>query len=769
MVAVRGSTTEVASKPNEIDVALHQFAANLVDSPVGISREQNCCRGMQQMLLQHVEHAIRGLARAGRPYNEIEVLSLKSMQNEVVKRRRCRTLTIVAHKLQRRVHDGFALSEHHLPTLLWSAEKSMQGAIEGRVGRLHEIVLHGPPHTLVVIAFKHLGVLRVTKAQEELVSPYVGDRTAEDERGGGIGFIAMPVRIKHHDVAHTKVGHVGIVAAVKPEHNVFLFVTRLHVLHLEPFIDVARQALVSHRRVPDRGKTRIFLRPATHLREHVLGSHEAHEAQIVSTFHGVCLPNGCKQRLDGRLVVTLPQRGVTGRENAVGGERGEHIHAVLRIPPFAPRYLVAHAHSLKQQLGSGTELHQPRRIFGIEQIRCHSAIFSLAISIMEHGAVEQQLHIVFLLLSHIGVGRPVSRLAALLLHHRVERHMNEVHTSLKAKRLTEERGFKYQFARLHRPLFLLVLQRVGHDVANVGALALRLTVEVGIKLIRATGKGQGVSAEEMFQAVSISGVGIIDRLVEQLTGIVAKQDGLACRSGLELVHQAQTCRAAILLKTGCHSRYVYQVVGVEHKQLAIQTSLFLARLHDVELRPLIKKSREVTPVAHAVFVLLHIDHLHILARVASRGKDGGVVPPFNGAAQHGKRLALSIFQATAPGVERLALIMAFQLLRHGGAAIDHAHKLAHRLQVARKGCFELSVAGGLNVPQAVARVVDGLHKGVVLRVFAYAALANEILYFRIQPRKAHLHALKSLVHSQAQHAPEHSIAFAHLHASVDSC
>ena len=240
MVAVRGSTTEVASKPNEIDVALHQFAANLVDSPVGISREQNCCRGMQQMLLQHVEHAIRGLARAGRPYNEIEVLSLKSMQNEVVKRRRCRALTIVAHKLQRRVHDGFALSEHHLPTLLGSAEKSMQGAIEGRVGRLHEIVLHSPPHALVVIAFKHFGVLRVTKAQEELVCPYVGDRAAEDERGGGIGFISMPVRIKHHDVAHTKVGHVGIVAAVEPEHNVFLFVARLHVLHHEPFINVAR-------------------------------------------------------------------------------------------------------------------------------------------------------------------------------------------------------------------------------------------------------------------------------------------------------------------------------------------------------------------------------------------------------------------------------------------------------------------------------------------------------------------------------------------------
>ena len=36
----------------------------------------------------------------------------------------------------------------------------------------------------------------------------------------------------------------------------------------------------------------------------MLGSHEAHEAQIVSAFHSIGLPNGRKQHLDGRLVVT---------------------------------------------------------------------------------------------------------------------------------------------------------------------------------------------------------------------------------------------------------------------------------------------------------------------------------------------------------------------------------------------------------------------------------------------------------------------------------
>ena len=59
-------TAQLASQAHEIDALAHQLAAHLVHSPVG-EREQQYRRAfLQEVFLQHVDHAEGGLARAGR-------------------------------------------------------------------------------------------------------------------------------------------------------------------------------------------------------------------------------------------------------------------------------------------------------------------------------------------------------------------------------------------------------------------------------------------------------------------------------------------------------------------------------------------------------------------------------------------------------------------------------------------------------------------------------------------------------------------------------
>ena len=68
---------------------------------------------------------------------------------------------------------------------------------------------------------------------------------------------------------------------------------------------------------------------------------------------------------------------------------------------------------------------------------------------MEQCAVEQQLHVVFLLLAHMSVHRPHRRLAAFLFYNDVETEMYEVHTSLQTEHGAYKRRLQHYLVGSH--------------------------------------------------------------------------------------------------------------------------------------------------------------------------------------------------------------------------------------------------------------------------------------------------------------------------------
>ena len=61
---------------DEVDAFMNEFAANLIDRPIRIRKQEDRRVGFEQLLLQRVEHTERGLARAWRSDYKEEVARL---------------------------------------------------------------------------------------------------------------------------------------------------------------------------------------------------------------------------------------------------------------------------------------------------------------------------------------------------------------------------------------------------------------------------------------------------------------------------------------------------------------------------------------------------------------------------------------------------------------------------------------------------------------------------------------------------------------------
>ena len=193
-----------------------------------------------------------------------------------------------------------------------------------------------------------------------------------------------------------------------------------------------------------------------------------------------------------------------------------------------------------QQLGCRAYLDETVRIAGIEQEGAYVGVGE-AVAVAQLGHVEQQLHVVLLLLARrvrVGPGREGSLAGLLLDEYAAARaadiHLEQVHAPLQAERLAEERGLEHglcgaEIAHLGR-------QDGTHGAADVGQLGLRLGVERAVDAVGG-GKREGVAAEKAGHRVGIADVKPVDGLVEKLPGEVAQQRVHGVRGGLYLVEQ----------------------------------------------------------------------------------------------------------------------------------------------------------------------------------------------------------------------------------------
>ena len=167
----------------------------------------------------------------------------------------------------------------------------------------------------------------------------------------------------------------------------------------------------------------------------------------------------------------------------------QNVNAAVCIAEFIGHQLIAHLQGFEDQLWGETEVNESFPVFGIQQHAVYVAGVLLilgAVVVTQQQHVQQQLHIV-LLLGFWRVLLRKARLARLLLYQDFLVQLQEVHTSLNAQHLREERWL-YDDLRGIKLTDAVVLehfrQHLVNDVLDMLLLLLCLGVEVRLKACR---------------------------------------------------------------------------------------------------------------------------------------------------------------------------------------------------------------------------------------------------------------------------------------------
>ena len=255
---------------------------------------------------------------------------------------------------------------------------------------------------------------------------------------------------------------------------------------------------------------------------------------------------------------------------------------------FEEHQFVPNAEGLEQKPRSIAQFEQTIGILGVEKESINPLerlvfLVLFAEVVVQQGAVKQQLHVMSFLMSRcigIGIGRK-SALARLLFDKYLIIGLQEVHASLYAEQLTEERRFEQKTLRVEAADFLG--QYFFECMAYVLFLLFGVFVELFAQCI-AGRHAECVAFEETLDALCIGFVFGMHLLIEQLTGEVSQQYGIGAHAGFYLIEQMDARIVGIGFETSGYRRYVYQVIRLVDEQFGIHDTVILARVYYVELR-----------------------------------------------------------------------------------------------------------------------------------------------------------------------------------------
>ena len=233
--------------------------------------------------------------------------------------------------------------------------------------------------------------------------------------------------------------------------------------------------------------------------------------------------------------------------------------------------------------------------------------------IAQYAVVEQQLHVVLLLLQagarRLGVALEVVVLARLLLHQQSHVAGHQVDTPLQAQPFADERRLE------QRLLAVVVLAEECLDgLADVCRLLAGIVDKpLGVEVV-AGGELQRLLAEEAVHRVGQRCLAVVDDVVECRPGKVTQEHRLRVAAGPEPFGgvEERVVPVAALEAVG-QRRDVKQEVGLYHHQAGLHTLSLRVTVEQVQLHPLAQHLAQV--------LMLRIVHLDVPA-VGSVGPDG---------------------------------------------------------------------------------------------------------------------------------------------------
>ena len=294
--------------------------------------------------------------------------------------------------------------------------------------------------------------MSIAQGDRQLVGRKVDERGAEEQTAPHIGLVAVVVGIEIDAVAGTEIGQeiLALVRNGERDDVVAAVGVVFHLIdNLEVGVDVAELLFFSERQVPKVGHASAGLLPVAQARGQLLAIAERQHAADIRLFERRKAVNGRSNSLGLRFDILLEEFArklffvervgiqlVENRVETLGGNAEIDIDdAISQRNGLVEEFLV--------------EIHgyEParKRIFRVEQSRVD--VFRGKMKILEQNAViEQQLHVVFLLLiaaKFVGsASLDVEILARFLLHEQAEVGGHQIDAPLQTEFFTDERGFE---------------------------------------------------------------------------------------------------------------------------------------------------------------------------------------------------------------------------------------------------------------------------------------------------------------------------------------